>query len=88
METKPLDLADAENCRSLPMGGETAMPEVNVQDSETLESALRRFKSNVEQEDIIQQIKRLSFCSKPSETARAKQSPSINAYTEDRQEVT
>ena len=43
------------------------MAEVHLQDGETLESALRRFKRKVQQEDIIKEIKRHSFYLKPGE---------------------
>ncbi len=49
------------------------MAEVNVQDGETVESALRRFKRKVQQEDIIKEIKRHSYYLKPGEKKRAKQ---------------
>jgi small subunit ribosomal protein S21 len=48
------------------------MAEVMVQDGETLESALRRFKRKVQQEDIIKEIKRHSFYLKPGEKKRVK----------------
>lgn len=48
------------------------MAEVTVQDGETLESALRRFKRKVQQEDIIKEIKRHSFYLKPGEKKRVK----------------
>ena len=44
-----------------------------VQDGETLESALRRFKRKVQQEDIIKEIKRHSFYLKPGEKKRVKE---------------
>jgi small subunit ribosomal protein S21 len=44
-----------------------------VQDGETLESALRRFKRKVQQEDIIKEIKRHSFHLKPGEKKRTKE---------------
>ena len=37
------------------------MAEVRLQDGETLENALRRFKRKVQQEDIIKEVKRHSF---------------------------
>ena len=37
------------------------MAEVKVQDGESIESALRRFKRKVQQEDIIKDIKKHSF---------------------------
>lgn len=49
------------------------MAEVHIQDSETLESALRRFKRKVQQEDIIKEIKRHSFYLKPGEKKRTKE---------------
>ena len=49
------------------------MAEVNLQDGETLESALRRFKRKVQQEDIIKDIKKHSFYLKPGDKRRAKQ---------------
>ncbi|MCC6588879.1 MAG: 30S ribosomal protein S21 [Bryobacterales bacterium] len=49
------------------------MAEVLVQDGETLESALRRFKRKVQQEDIIKDIKRHSYYLKPGEKRRAKE---------------
>jgi small subunit ribosomal protein S21 len=47
--------------------------EVHIQDGETLESALRRFKRKVQQEDIIKEIKRHSFYLKPGERKRTKE---------------
>jgi len=49
------------------------LAEVVVQEGETVESALRRFKRKVQQEDIIKEIKRHSFYMKPGEKRRAKQ---------------
>jgi small subunit ribosomal protein S21 len=49
------------------------LAEVVVQDGETVESALRRFKRKVQQEDIIKEIKRHSYYLKPGEKKRAKQ---------------
>lgn len=49
------------------------MAEVVVQDGETLESALRRFKRKVQQEDIIKDIKRHSYYMKPGEKRRTKE---------------
>ncbi len=49
------------------------MADVTVQDGETLESALRRFKRKVQQEDIIKEIKRHSFYLKPGEKKRTKE---------------
>jgi small subunit ribosomal protein S21 len=49
------------------------LAEVYLQEGETLESALRRFKRKVQQEDIVKEIKRHSFYLKPGEKRRAKQ---------------
>ncbi|MBI1898888.1 MAG: 30S ribosomal protein S21 [Acidobacteria bacterium] len=49
------------------------MAEVVVQEGESLESALRRFKRKVQQEDIIKEIKRHSFYLKPGEKRRTKE---------------
>jgi len=48
------------------------LAEVRVQEGETLESALRRFKRKVLQEDIIKETKRHSFYLKPGEKKRVK----------------
>ncbi len=49
------------------------MAEVIIQESESLENALRRFKRKVQQEDIIKEIKKHSFYMKPGEKRRAKE---------------
>ena len=49
------------------------MAEVYIVDGETIESALRRFKRKVLQEDIIKEIKRHSFYLKPGEKKRVKE---------------
>ena len=49
------------------------MAEVKLQEGETLENALRRFKRKVQQDDIIKEVKRHSFYLKPGEKARVKQ---------------
>ena len=43
------------------------MAEVRLQEGESLENALRRFKRKVQQEDIIKEVKRHSFYLKPGE---------------------
>jgi small subunit ribosomal protein S21 len=48
------------------------LAEVHLNDGETLESALRRFKRKVLQEDIIKETKRHSFYLKPGERKRVK----------------
>ena len=49
------------------------MAEGVLLDGETLESALRRFKRKVQQEDIIKEIKKHSYYLKPGEKKRVKQ---------------
>ena len=48
------------------------MAEVHIQDGETLENALRRFKRKVLQEDIIKEVKRHAFYLKPGQKKRMK----------------
>jgi len=48
------------------------LAEVNIQDGESMDSALRRFKRKVQQEEIIREIKRHSFYLKPGEKKRVK----------------
>ena len=49
------------------------LAEVRVQEGETLENALRRFKRKVQTEDIIKEVKRHSFYLKPGEKKRVKE---------------
>lgn len=49
------------------------MAEVKVMEGESIESALRRFKRKVQQEDIIKEIKRHSYYLKPGEKKRVKE---------------
>ena len=49
------------------------MAEVRIQDGESIENALRRFKLKVQQEDIIKEVKKHSFYLKPGEKKRIKQ---------------
>ena len=48
------------------------MAEVRIQDGETLENALKRFKRKVLQEDIIKEVKRHAFYLKPGQKKRVK----------------
>ncbi len=59
--------------KSMREGGAVDLAEIRVQDNESIESALRRFKRKVQQEDIIKEIKRHSFYMKPGDKKRAKQ---------------
>lgn len=56
-----------------PKGVYSSLAEVKVQEGESIESALRRFKRKVQQEDIIKDIKKHSFYLKPGDRRRAKQ---------------
>jgi small subunit ribosomal protein S21 len=49
------------------------LAEIRVQDGESIESALRRFKRKVQTEDIIKEVKRHSYYLKPGAKRRMKQ---------------
>ena len=49
------------------------MADVRLQDGETVENALRRFKKKVLQENIIGEVKRHAFYLKPGQKLRVKQ---------------
>ena len=49
------------------------MAEVRIQEGESIENALRRFKRKVQQEDIIKEVKRHSYYLKPGERKRTKE---------------
>jgi small subunit ribosomal protein S21 len=49
------------------------LAEVRLQEGETVENALRRFKRQVVQENIIADVKRHSFYLKPGQKLRVKQ---------------
>jgi len=49
------------------------MAEIRIYEGEFIESALRRFKRKVMQEDIIKDVKKHSFYLKPGEKKRIKQ---------------
>ena len=50
-----------------------SLAEVRIQEGESLENAMRRFKRKVQQEDIIKEVKRHSFYLKPGAKRRVKQ---------------
>lgn len=52
--------------------GENSLAEVKLGENEALESALRRFKRKVQQEDIIREVKRHAFYVPPGEKRRLK----------------
>ncbi|MBV9182922.1 MAG: 30S ribosomal protein S21 [Acidobacteria bacterium] len=49
------------------------MAGVRLQEGESLENALRRFKRKVQEEDIVNEVKRHSFYLKPGEKRRVKE---------------
>lgn len=49
------------------------MAEVLLSEGEPLDAALRRFKRKVQQQDIIKEVKRHSYYTKPGEKRRLKQ---------------
>jgi small subunit ribosomal protein S21 len=53
--------------------GVNTLAEVVIQEGESLENALRRFKRKVQSEDIIKEIKKHSYYMKPGERRRAKE---------------
>jgi small subunit ribosomal protein S21 len=61
----------AANIRS--KGVDDILAEIKIQEGESIENALRRFKRKVQQEDIIKDIKKHSFYMKPGDKRRAKQ---------------
>ncbi len=50
-----------------------SLAEVRLQEGESLENALRRFKRKVQTEDIIKEVKRHSYYLKPGEKRRVKE---------------
>jgi len=61
------------------------MAEVRLHDGESIENALRRFRRQVLQEDIIKEVKRRSYYLKPGEKKRMK---SVLARKRDRKRRT
>ena len=53
--------------------GVISLAEVRLQEGESLENALRRFKRKVQTEDIIRDVKLHSYYLKPGEKRRVKQ---------------
>jgi small subunit ribosomal protein S21 len=49
------------------------LAEVRLQEGESVDNALRRFKRKVQQDEIIKEVKRHSYYLKPGEKARLKQ---------------
>lgn len=54
------------------MSGRHILAEVRIYDGESMESALRRFKRQVQQEGILKEVKKHSFFLKPGEKRRHK----------------
>jgi small subunit ribosomal protein S21 len=53
--------------------GVMSLAEVRLQEGESIDNALRRFKRKVQTEDIIKEVKRHSFYLKPGAKRRVKQ---------------
>jgi small subunit ribosomal protein S21 len=71
--TSPANTGITEDVRLDEFGGVFPLAEVRIQEGESLENALRRFKRKVQQEDIIKEVKRHSFYLKPGEKKRVKE---------------
>lgn len=54
-------------------GGVSCLAEVRIQEGESVDNALRRFKRKVQQEDVIKEVKRHSYYLKPGEKQRLKE---------------
>ena len=50
-----------------------SLAEIRLQEGESLENALRRFKRKIQAEDIIKEVRRHSYYLKPGEKRRVKQ---------------
>lgn len=48
------------------------MPEIKVHENEDVESALKRFKREIQKEGILKEIKKREFYEKPSERRKKK----------------
>jgi small subunit ribosomal protein S21 len=71
--TLPAFLAITDESKKDQFGGVVSLAEVRLQEGESLENALRRFKRKVQTEDIIKEVKRHSFYLKPGEKKRVKE---------------
>ncbi len=68
---KPIPHRNQGNPRQ--SGGVESLAEIKIQEGESIENALRRFKRKVQQEDIIKDIKKHSYYLKPGDKRRTKQ---------------
>jgi small subunit ribosomal protein S21 len=78
-----------EPCNNYPVqqdefGGVSSLAEVRLQEGESLENALRRFKRKVQQEDLIKEVRRHSFYLKPGEKMRVKEALARKSRIDDR----
>jgi small subunit ribosomal protein S21 len=72
----PLDYRERRSHSVCPIRtgrGVMSLAEVRLQEGESIENALRRFKRKVQTEDIIKEVKRHSFYLKPGAKRRVKQ---------------
>ena len=65
--------SDIRNPRYGIVCGRVSVAEVRLQEGESIENAIRRFKRKVLSEDIIREVKRHSYYLKPGEKRRVKQ---------------
>jgi small subunit ribosomal protein S21 len=65
------------------MSGRHVLAEVRIHDGESMESALRRFKRQVQQEGIIKEVKKHSFFLKPGEKKRLKSKLGAETQTQE-----
>jgi len=76
MAIKMMMATRSDVCSNLSVGtrlGVISLAEVRLQEGESLENALRRFKRKVQTEDIIKEVRRHSYYLKPGEKKRVKQ---------------
>jgi len=66
-------VADTRDAYRSELALEVSVAEIRLQEGESLENALRRFKRKVQSEDIIREVKRHSYYLKPGEKRRVKQ---------------
>ena len=68
-----IQIVNAQLCAISSGLGVVSLAEVRLQEGESIENALRRFKRKVQTEEIIKEVKRHSFYLKPGAKRRVKQ---------------
>jgi small subunit ribosomal protein S21 len=71
-ETRPKE-SNLKDVGIMTRRGVMTLAEVRLQEGESIDNALRRFKRKVQTEDIIKEVKRHSFYLKPGAKRRVKQ---------------